>query len=125
MTWARFGEFSTPDLQFLEQDESDSYIVAATNCVAMLDEALFRRFDDVIRYVQPTAGESQRLIRNRLHMFLPAGVGWKRVQETAAGLSHAEIARACDDAAKACIINDKKHVSTESLADILSQRVRP
>ena len=37
-------------LQFLEQDDSDSIIVAATNLASMLDEALFRRFDDVIRY---------------------------------------------------------------------------
>jgi SpoVK/Ycf46/Vps4 family AAA+-type ATPase len=37
-------------LQFLEQDDSESLIVAATNLEDLLDEALFRRFDDVIRY---------------------------------------------------------------------------
>ena len=36
-------------LQFLEEDNSDSIVVAATNLVGMLDETIFRRFDDVIR----------------------------------------------------------------------------
>ena len=56
-------------LQFLEQDDSDSIIVAATNLASMLDEALFRRFDDVIRYDRPTAGETAELIHNRLARF--------------------------------------------------------
>jgi SpoVK/Ycf46/Vps4 family AAA+-type ATPase len=109
-------------LQFLEQDESDSIILAATNFMAMLDDALFRRFDDVIRYVRPTSVESEKLIKNRLHMFLPKRVGWKKIRDAATGLSHAEIARACDDAAKMCIINDRTQVSTETLVQILSQR---
>jgi len=35
-------------LQFLEQDESDSLIIAATNLESILDDTLFRRFDDFI-----------------------------------------------------------------------------
>src|SRR5262249_62234212 len=41
-------------LQFLEADDSDSLILAATNHDELLDPALFRRFDDVIRYGPPT-----------------------------------------------------------------------
>src|SRR5690625_7972421 len=37
-------------LQFIEEDESDSLIIAATNTVEILDQALFRRFDDVLTY---------------------------------------------------------------------------
>jgi SpoVK/Ycf46/Vps4 family AAA+-type ATPase len=37
-------------LQFLEQDPSDSLVIAATNYVKLLDRALFRRFDAVIEY---------------------------------------------------------------------------
>jgi hypothetical protein len=42
-------------LQFLEQDESDSLILAATNHPAILDRALFRRFDAVVEYALPSA----------------------------------------------------------------------
>lgn len=40
-------------LQFIEQDTSDSLIVAATNNPHILDQALFRRFDDVLHYHLP------------------------------------------------------------------------
>ena len=42
-------------LQFIEQDSSDSIIIAATNNQKLLDQALFRRFDDVLHYSMPTA----------------------------------------------------------------------
>jgi len=112
-------------LQFLEQDDSDSLILAATNYVAMLDEALFRRFDDVIHYDRPDAEQAKQLVRNRLHVFLGRRPGWKGIVEACAGLSHAEISRACDDAAKDCILTDRKSIDTEMLVSTLRERRRP
>lgn len=109
-------------LQFLENDESDSIIVAATNYVEMLDSALFRRFDDVIRYSLPAEQEAESLIRNRLHAFLPSRVAWKKLKSESTGLSHAEIARACDDAAKQCVIEGKEKISVPELLDFLTER---
>lgn len=109
-------------LQFLEQDDSDSLILAATNFVDMLDNALFRRFDDVVRYSRPSKQEAECLIRNRLHAFLPSRVGWNKIQSATEGLSHAEIARACDDAAKRCVIDDREKVTTCQLAEFLNER---
>ena len=56
-------------LQFLEQDDSDSLVIAATNLEGILDEALFRRFDDVITYHLPDEKELACLIANRLSAF--------------------------------------------------------
>ena len=109
-------------LQFLEQDDSDSLILAATNHEDMLDDALFRRFDDVVRYARPSGLEAETLIRNRLHAFLPSRVAWKRLQSIAEGLSHAEIARACDNAAKQCVIDDADRVTTSQLMAYLDER---
>src|SRR3989475_6990528 len=53
-------------LQLIEQDTSDSIIVAVTNHGASLDTALFRRFDDVIRYATPDEAQVDELLRNRL-----------------------------------------------------------
>jgi SpoVK/Ycf46/Vps4 family AAA+-type ATPase len=111
-------------LQFLEQDDSDSLILAATNYVAMLDDALFRRFDNVIRYAKPIDSQVDELIRNRLHAFLPNRLGWKAVRQAAKGLSHAEIARACNDAAKDCILGDMDRVETAALVSVLRERQR-
>lgn len=112
-------------LQFLEQDDSDSIVLAATNYVAMLDEALFRRFDDVIRYSRPSGRQIDQLVQNRLQRFLVKRPAWEQIREAAAGLSHAEIARACDDAAKAHILHGKQRIGTAALVRVLSERRRP
>ncbi len=111
-------------LQFLEQDDSDSIVIAATNYEAMLDDALFRRFDDVIRYSRPDANQATALIRNRLGVFLTERPSWKQINDAAAGLSHAEIARACDDAAKDCILHERGKVTTAMLLAAIRERQR-
>jgi SpoVK/Ycf46/Vps4 family AAA+-type ATPase len=109
-------------LQFLEQDDSDSLILAATNYVAMLDEALFRRFDDVVHYSRPDAKQAEQLIRNRLQVFLGKQSDWGTILHAADGLSHAEIARACDDAAKDCVLSGGEKTDTQMLVTTLTQR---
>lgn len=109
-------------LQFMERDDSDSIVVAATNFVGMLDEALFRRFDDVIRYALPDAKMIRALIANRLSSFEIRQIQWPRVTSAARGLSHAEITRACDDAAKGAVLADTTKISTELLTRALRVR---
>ncbi len=49
-------------LQFIERDQSDSLIIAITNNKSLLDQALFRRFDDVMLYNLPTKEEKLSLL---------------------------------------------------------------
>ena len=72
-------------LQFLERDDSESIIVAATNFMDMLDEALFRRFDDVITYELPDGEMVRELIQNRLTSFDLSGIEWGDVIVAARG----------------------------------------
>jgi SpoVK/Ycf46/Vps4 family AAA+-type ATPase len=109
-------------LQFLEQDDSDSIVIAATNLAPMLDEALFRRFDEVIRYERPTVGEIKELIQNRLARFGLADDDLDRTSALAIGLSHADVCQACDDAAKEAVLKESKLVEFELLRDAISQR---
>ena len=64
------------------------------------------------------------LVRNRLHAFLPSRLGWKSIRQAAKGLSHAEIACACNDAAKDCILDDRNQVATAGLVFVLRERQR-
>ena len=108
-------------LQFLERDNSDSLIIAATNNHRMLDQALFRRFDDVIAYHLPDADERGRLLSRRLGHYkgrLPV----KRLAGAADGLSHAEIALAVDDAIKDAILSGGERVDATVLANMLNER---
>jgi SpoVK/Ycf46/Vps4 family AAA+-type ATPase len=102
-------------LQFIEQDDSDSLVLAATNHVGMLDRALFRRFDDVVQYMPPNPALVRELIENRLAMFGVQRLEWGQIVGSAEGLSYAEIARACEDAARRTVLEDDELVSTESL----------
>jgi SpoVK/Ycf46/Vps4 family AAA+-type ATPase len=109
-------------LQFIEQDASDSMIIGATNKPALLDRALFRRFDDVLTYDAPDATARQRLIENVLASFKGAKLGWEAILTGSEGLSQAEINHACLDAIKATILHDGRAVPTETLAKTLLER---
>lgn len=109
-------------LQFMEQDQSDSLILAATNFVKLLDTALFRRFDDVIEYGLPDIDQIERIIRNRLHAFKIMPINWKSIVLEAEGLSHAELTRASDEAAKESILSGLESVSEQLLLDAIQER---
>lgn len=109
-------------LQFIEQDTSDSLIVAATNNPKLLDHALFRRFDDVLHYEAPPLEDRKRLIENVLGTFLATRFVWKQVLQTSAGLSHAEIDHACRDAIKNMILSNQTKVTATQLLQALQER---
>ncbi len=109
-------------LLFLERDDSESPIVAATNFVGMLDDALFRRFDEVIAYNLPDKKLVKRLIENRLNIFDLSALKWGDVCIAARGLSHAEVARACDDAARSAVLSSERAITNESLTHSLNNR---
>lgn len=112
-------------LQFIEQDDSSSIIIAATNNSKSLDPALFRRFDDVIHYSFPDESQIPSLLLNRLGQFSSEEIEHNMEEFIALGkqLSHAEIAKACDDAVKEAIINDNKVVYTELLLKMLKEKI--
>lgn len=109
-------------LQFLENDEGPSLIVAATNHPDLLDRALYRRFDDVIAYDLPSPEIAQGILENRLATFEHLKIDWPQVLETAAGLSQADIARAADDAAKVAVLSGSEGVLTRTLISALRER---
>jgi SpoVK/Ycf46/Vps4 family AAA+-type ATPase len=109
-------------LQFIEQDESESLLVAATNHIGLLDRALFRRFDDIIEFSMPDETLVLETLRARTGAMTPSSVNWKMVAKTANGLSYADIVRACDDAAKDAVLSDRAELSTRTLMAALRRR---
>lgn len=109
-------------LQFIEQDQSDSLIVAATNNPKLLDHALFRRFDDVLHYQVPGDDERKLLVENILGTYKVSRFAWKKVLEASQGLSHAEIDLACRDAIKTAILSDHNKINANQLLESLGQR---
>jgi SpoVK/Ycf46/Vps4 family AAA+-type ATPase len=109
-------------LQLLEKDASQSIIVAATNHPGMLDRALFRRFDDVIEYGLPDAALAEEILRRKLAMFETVDLEWSRVLPEAQGLSHADLARASEEAAKRAVLGGSIRITSEALLAALRER---
>lgn len=109
-------------LQMIENDQSHSLIVAATNHVEILDYALFRRFDDVIEYRLPTAPQATQLIQSRLGKFAPKPFPLKAITVNAEGLSYAEIKRAVDESIKEAVMHDEERVKADVLTRALDER---
>ena len=109
-------------LQMIEQDRSHSLVVAATNHPAILDSALFRRFDDVLQYELPDGTQVVSLLKTRLSNVVTKGVRWQRLAELAAGLSYAEITRASDEALKDALIHERPKVRESVIQTMLKER---
>jgi len=109
-------------LQFLELDESESLIVAATNHPQLLDRALFRRFEAVIEYGLPSRQTAEKVMRARLALLDTARVDWSKALRAAESLSHADLARACEHVAKNAILAHRRNVETDELVDALAER---
>jgi len=110
-------------LQFLEQDNSDSIIIAATNNQRILDKALFRRFDDVLHYSMPSADDVRRLFHVKFDAFYPSFSPTETLIEKAVSLSHAEISRVCDDAIKNAILDNTSHINEIDLIRLIQERL--
>ena len=109
-------------LQMLEQDRSHSLIVAATNHPAILDSALFRRFDDILHYELPDAAQVERLLKTRLSGSVAKGTRWQRLVDVAEGLSYAEITRASNEALKDALIHERAKVEEQDVRAMLEER---
>ncbi len=108
-------------LVFLEEASPESIVVAATNHRAILDRALFRRFDLVITYGLPTAKEAAAVMRARLGP-MAKGIRWSALSKATAGLSHADLVKGAEAAAKQALMRGDERVGADDLTVALAAR---
>jgi SpoVK/Ycf46/Vps4 family AAA+-type ATPase len=110
-------------LAFMEEPNStDSLVLAATNHVRILDEALARRFDEVIEYSFPDRTAARAIIERRLGKFKLSTRSWPSVEPALEGLSQGELVRAADAVVKDAILEGASQVSPDALARALHNR---
>lgn len=112
-------------LQLMEEYDAPGLLVATTNVESSLDEALFRRFDDVFMVPLPSPVEIERL----LHMTLSSvqvddHVNWSAMVSELTGASAAMVVKAARDAAKAAILKGKKTVTEGHVQEAVTEARR-
>ena len=110
-------------LLMIEQDDSRSLIVAATNYPRILDPALFRRFDDVLHYDLPDKSDIIGLLRARLGGIVEDNVRWDFLGAISVGLSHAEVVRATNEVVKHALIQNRTMVSEADIREMIEERI--
>lgn len=112
-------------LQLMEEYDAPGLLVATTNIESSLDDALFRRFDDVFHVPLPGAEEIERLLKLTLSAVpVEEKVDWPSMVESLNGCSAAMVVKAARDAAKAAILKGKKTVTAAHLREAIQEAKR-
>lgn len=105
-------------LQMIEDDTSNSVIIAATNFSNKIDLAFARRFDDIVKYDLPDQNQVDRLVSN----YIGRDVTHLKLNGQFTGLSHAEIVQICHDIAKRKVLGLIETVSKNTIQAAVARR---
>jgi SpoVK/Ycf46/Vps4 family AAA+-type ATPase len=108
-------------LQIMDNFDGRSLVIAATNFEQVLDPAIWRRFDEMVRFERPQEPQLKLLARKRLG---PVSFTDSQVDHLAASLSgssYADAERVCFDVRKACVLRSDKKVNDQDVDDALAK----
>lgn len=107
-------------LQLLEQIDGDSVLIATSNHAALLDDAVWRRFDEVAAFalLEPTALE--KLIELNLQA-VPHRIGVRRWANRLASRTPAEVEAACMHALRRWALAGAPELTDEHMAAALER----
>ncbi|MEM8676457.1 MAG: ATP-binding protein [Cyanobacteria bacterium P01_G01_bin.67] len=109
-------------LQVLDEYESHSgLLVAATNLNKSLDNAIWRRFDDVIEVPCPEKKELESIVRQTLSAIEVGSINWQLIIQQMEGFSAAQAVRVAQDAAKRAILEREELVIQEHLEEAIAE----
>ncbi len=110
----------------IEKDDSNSIVVAATNLPETLDSALFRRFDDIIKFQLPEKEYIEKLFKLELSNFKPSKkYDFSVIAQSAEGLSYAEVHKICEDIIKEFLVYGSAGIDQDRLIEYADKRKQP
>lgn len=109
----------------IEKDDSNSLIIAATNTPEQLDEALFRRFDDIIDYPIPTEKQILGYYKRELSDYQTiSNKILLKISKDSIGLNFSDIEKICQDFMKNMILYGEKVSNAKLLIENIHSRKR-
>lgn len=108
----------------IEKDKSNSIVIAATNLPESLDIALFRRFDEILKYPLPDENHIIEIIKKTTKAFsFSLKVDYKDLSKIALGLNYSEIVKACEETIKEMILSDTDKLDYNIFKTSLKKRI--
>jgi SpoVK/Ycf46/Vps4 family AAA+-type ATPase len=110
-------------LLMIERFRGPGLVIAATNLPQYLDDALWRRFDDILSFEQPSQREIALLLDRQFANF-PAQFELATFVSKLDGMSYADVERVCVDAIKKAVLKKRRSVSETEFASALRGETR-
>ena len=102
-------------LQMLDNFHGRSLLIAATNFEQVLDPALWRRFDEVVRFERPTEAQIEELMQKHLSPVRNPRVSAKRYVKQLVGSTFGDIERITTDVLKTCALEGRSRLRPEDI----------
>lgn len=109
----------TAFLQMTDRYRGSSLLLAATNHPVLLDEALWRRFDEVLTFGLPTVHQIRQVLRLRLKSVAHSGLQIDRYASALKGRPHAAAERLVTDARRNALLRDSAVVTDQDVVRAL------
>lgn len=112
-------------LTLLDEYNAPGLVIATTNLKIQLDEALFRRFDDVIEFPMPQVEEREKLLKMTLSAIpVDKGVDLHVIADLMEGYSYANVVLTAERAAKYSVLAGDKNVSSTYFEQAITEGLK-
>lgn len=108
-------------LQILDNFKGRSLVIAATNFEQSIDPAVWRRFDDIVRFEKPNIEQLKLLIKKRLQPMQFNNTQVNELAKALVGATYADAERLCLDIRKSCAMQGTRKISAADLREALSR----
>ena len=109
-------------LTLLDEYDAPGLVIATTNLKVSLDEALFRRFDDVIEIPSPSSDEIEKILKMTLSAIpVDPAIDFSMVAKKLENCSAANVVSVAQNAAKYGILEGAKKVTFDFLERAISE----
>ncbi len=108
-------------LQLLDGFDSRTLVIAATNFAQVLDPAIWRRFDEVLRFDLPSREALELLVTTRLRPLQVQKNQIKLIVDALDGATFADAERACFDARKLCALDGCSTLRKSDVEDAIER----
>jgi SpoVK/Ycf46/Vps4 family AAA+-type ATPase len=112
-------------LQMLDGYRGSSILIATTNYESLLDHAVWRRFDEVMRFEMPSLEQIKNLLALKLSgIRRNFDTDDEQIASAFNGLSHADIERVLRRAVKEMILSGREFLEKSHIDDALAREYR-